>query len=106
VSAAVTGTAPLVTVLRDQGYAGVLLETDQPGAAADRTRLAGLSVVAATATLTLYGVPSPARAAEPQAPLVPILLADVLAALAVVGAAAICGHSNTRRDQTRTDIDV
>jgi hypothetical protein len=90
VAAAATGTGQLLPVLRRQGYAGVLVETDQAGAALLPPRLAGLRRLSSAGDLALYAVPGPAVVEVSRAPLVPILLGDILAGLAVAASATIC----------------
>jgi hypothetical protein len=95
VSATATGTDPLLPVLRRQGYAGVLVETDQAGAALLPPRLAGLHLLSSAEGLALYAVPDPARVDVSRAPLVPILAGDILAGLAVAVSLTICGARRT-----------
>jgi hypothetical protein len=90
VAPTVTGTGPLLPVLRRQGYAGVLVETDQVGAAQLPPRLTGLHLRSSADDLALYSVPGSARLDVPRAPLVPILVGDILAALVVAAALTIC----------------
>jgi hypothetical protein len=90
VAAAATGTGPLLPALRRQGYAGVLVETDQAGAAVLPPRLTGLRRLSSAEDLALYAVPRPAFVDVPRAPLVPILLGDILAALAGAASITIC----------------
>ncbi len=96
VAPAATGRAPLLPTLRSQGYAGVLLQRDQPGARAGVQRLTGLPVVLSSGTLTLYAVPGARPVAIRRAPLVPILLGDALAALGLLTAITICVAERTR----------
>jgi hypothetical protein len=90
VAAAATGTGPLLPVLQRQGYAGVLVETDQAGASALPSRLTGLRLASSAGDLALYGVPGSVPVDEPRAPLVPIVVGDLLAALAVAVSLTIC----------------
>jgi hypothetical protein len=90
VAAAATGTGPLLPVLQRQGYAGVLVETDQAGAAQLSSRLTGLRPLISVDGLSLYAVPGSARVDVPRAPLVPILVGDIVAALAVAASLTIC----------------
>jgi hypothetical protein len=90
IAAAAAGTGPLLPVLRRQGYAGVLVETDQAGAAVLPPRLSGLRLLSSAEDLALYAVPRPARVDVPRAPLVPILVGDILAGLAVAVSFTIC----------------
>jgi hypothetical protein len=87
---AATGRGQLLPILRRQGYGGVLLETDQPGARAAGSRLAGLRLDRSAADLSLYAVPGPTAVDLPLAPLAPILIGDILAALALIAAITIC----------------
>jgi hypothetical protein len=96
IAAAATGAIALPAALRKQGYAGVLLETDQPGARAVASRLTGLPVVRSVTGLTVYAVPGSARVSVPRAPLAPSLIADVIAALGLAGAITICLDMRTR----------
>jgi hypothetical protein len=96
IAVAATGTTPLPSVLRRQGYAGVLLETDQPGARETAARLTGLPVARSAPGLSLYAVPGRTPTDIPQAPLAPILLADILAGLAVAASITICVMLRTR----------
>jgi hypothetical protein len=90
VAAAATGSGPLLPVLRRQGYAGVLVETDQAGAPSLPSRLTGLHLLRSAGDLALYAVPDPAPVDVPRTPLVPILVGDILAALAVAVSLTIC----------------
>jgi hypothetical protein len=95
VAAAATGTGQLLPALRRQGYAGVLVETDQAGAAVLPPRLSGLRLLSSAEALALYAVPDPDRLEVPRAPLVPILVGDLLAVLAVAVSLTICVASRT-----------
>jgi hypothetical protein len=96
IAAAATGTASLLPTLRNQGYAGVLLQRDQPGARAAAQRLTGLPVVRSSGALTLYAVPGSRRVAVRRAPLTPILVGDLLAALGLLTAVTMCVAKRTR----------
>jgi hypothetical protein len=87
VAAAATGTAPLLGALQQQGYAGVLLERDQVGAAAAAARLSGLQPVASAPDLALYAVPPGSAAMPPRASTAPLrvtLAADGFSGLVVL----------------------
>jgi hypothetical protein len=90
VAPAVGSTGPLVTVLQQQGYAGVLVESDQAGAAAVLSRLTGTHLIRSTGDLALYAVPGTARVEVHRVPLAPILVGDILAALSVAVSLTIC----------------
>jgi hypothetical protein len=90
VAAAATGTGPLLPALRRQGYAGVLVETDQAGAGPLPSRLIGLHLLSSSEDLALYAVPDPARVDVARAPLVPIVVGDIAAALSLEVSLAIC----------------
>jgi hypothetical protein len=93
IASAATGEGSLLVALREQGYAGVLVERDQPGARATAARLGGLRVVRSAGDLALYAVPAPAPVRIARAPLAPILAGDILAALALLAALTICVSS-------------
>jgi hypothetical protein len=96
IAAAATGSAALPRALRRQGYAGVLLETDQPGAREAAARLTDLPVVRSAPGLSLYAVPGRTPTNAPQAPLAPILIGDILAAVAVAASITISVMLRTR----------
>ncbi|HTW21169.1 MAG TPA: hypothetical protein VME70_13265 [Mycobacteriales bacterium] len=96
IAGAVAGRGPLLAVLRRQGYAGVLLETDQTGSAGAAARLQGLRPVLRTGTLALYAVPGPVAVSEPRSPRAPTLAGDIAAALAVLICAAGVAEITTR----------
>jgi hypothetical protein len=100
VAGVATGTAPLLVPLRQQGYAGVLVERDQPGAAALTPRLTGLRLVRRTATLDLYGVPDPDRVPQPQRSIAAPVAGDVVALLLCLGAITSLARIETRRGAT------
>lgn len=96
---AVLGTGPLVEVLRRQGYAGVLVERDQPGGRAAAQRLAGAHPIVVTPSLGLFAIPRPAAGAVAEAPVPLALTGDGLAGfvIALSGAGAIVSRRNQRR---------
>jgi hypothetical protein len=102
--ATATGGGSVQPELTSQGYAGVLLETDQPGAAALEPRVAGsLGAPITVGSLSLYsaGRPSAGLPHAPRAPLVPILIGDTVAALAMLAGITICLSLRTRRGPRR-----
>jgi hypothetical protein len=97
IAAAVTGSGPLVAMLRAQGYAGVLVELDQPGAAADVARLGGASLVVSTPTLAVYGVPRPLAIDTASKPVASAIVGDLVALLIVLAAAISLGRIRTEQ---------
>jgi hypothetical protein len=91
-----TGREPLLPALRRQGYAGVLLQRDQPGAAALARELAPLRVVVASPTLVLYAVGGSPRATPTGNGLGLTIAADTLVALLVLISAASLADIRTR----------
>jgi hypothetical protein len=99
IAPAVTGTGPLLPALQRQGYAGVLVERDQPGAAAVAARLSGLRLVVSAPTLALYAVPGSTARTTATAPLRLTLAADALAALVILAVLASLADIRTRPAQ-------
>jgi hypothetical protein len=97
IAVTVTGSGPLVTTLRAQGYAGVLVELDQPGAAADVARLGGASLVMSTPTLAVYGVPRPVSVHRTSTSVVPAVIGDLGALLIVIAAVISLGRIRTQQ---------
>lgn len=83
VQPAVSGGGPLVPKLEALGYRGVLVQLNQPGAAAAIGRLAGATVVRKTPTLALYGVPAGRPARIPHGPVALALFGDALPLLVI-----------------------
>lgn len=94
---AVAGTGSLLPALRSQGYAGVLVGRDQPGAAAVVARLAGAPRRYVGPGLVVYAVPELHPRAIAHAPLPPVLAADVLSGFVMICALASCVAAKTPR---------
>ena len=88
IAAAVNGAGPLPPVLRAQGYSGVLVEADQPGARSAIARLAGLEPVVTAPTLRLYAVRGAAPGRPPSAPRDAALAGDLIAGLLILSCLA------------------
>jgi hypothetical protein len=97
----VIGTGPLVATLRARGYAGVLVELDQPGATTAVARLAGASLTAATATLAVYDVPRSSAvhslAKSGSKSVAPVVVGDLGALVIVLVGAISLARIRTRR---------
>jgi len=95
---AVSGTASLTSVLRSQGYAGVLVERDVQGAQQQTARLGGTTLVTSTPTLALFAVTAttPMKSTEIGSTAATVV-GDVLALLAVTTAGTICCVSAVHR---------
>jgi hypothetical protein len=94
---AATGHADLSKALRANGFAGVLIQRDQPGAAGAVARTAGLPTVVETPLLLLKAVPAAAAVAPPAAPVLPALLAEIVGAATLAAAATGCVIGATKR---------
>jgi hypothetical protein len=96
IAAAAVGHGPLLPVLQAQGYAGVLVQRDQPGAGALMSRLAGTRLVVTTRTLELVAVPGRRLVQVARAPLAPAVAGDAVAAATALVALAGCALLRTR----------
>jgi hypothetical protein len=96
VAAAATGTGPLLPVLQQQGYGGVLVERDQFDASQATARLGGLTQVVSSPTLALYAVPGSTARTYATAPVRLTLAADALSGLAVLMSLASLVEIGTR----------
>jgi hypothetical protein len=101
VATAATGGGPLLGVLQQQGYGGVLVETDQVGAPAATARLSGLNQVVSSPTLALYSVPGAVPHASATAPLRVTLAADALTGFVVL---ILVGSLTDIRTRSRQNV--
>jgi hypothetical protein len=97
IAATATGAGQLLAPLRAQGYAGVLVEWDQPGALSLVTRLQGLQLVRQSSALALYAVPDPAAITAGRRSTVPPLAGDLVALVVGLGAITSLLRIETRR---------
>lgn len=97
ISPAVTGRGALGPALAVQGYGGVLVERDVPGAAAAVSRLGGLPIAARTSGLLLLRVPGPSHVRIPAASTPIALVGDGLTAFAVVAVVTVSAFRRRNR---------